>query len=81
MLSSFDYDLGFDPFNYVTVLLLCCGFIFLYMYFNCILFDFDFYYPRVNKDWLDGFANTIFTFTSPEQKEIVYIFIGRLKVH
>ena len=39
-------------------------------------FDFDFYYPRVNKDipykayscWLNGFANTIYTFTSPEQK-------------
>ena len=52
-------------------------------------FNFDFYYPRVNKDipyeaysyWLRGFADTIYTFTSPEQKEIVYIFIGRLEVH
>ena len=51
------------------------------MYFNCILFDFDFYYPRVNKDWLNGFADTIYTLASPEQKEIVYIFIGRLEVH
>ena len=52
-------------------------------------FDFGFYYPRVNKDiqykaysyWLSGFADTINTFTSPEQKEIVYTFIGRLEVH
>ena len=51
------------------------------MYFNCILFDFDFYYWRVNKDWLNGFADTIYTLASPEQKEMVYIFIGRLEVH
>ena len=61
------------------------------MYFMHIVvnFDFDFYYPRVNKDipykgysyWLSGFADTIYTFTSPDQKEIVYIFIGRLEVH
>ena len=37
MLSSFDYDLGFDPFNYVTVLLICCCFILFFTYFNCIL--------------------------------------------
>ena len=52
-------------------------------------FDFDFYYPRVNKDnpykgysyWLSSFADTIYTFASPDQKEIVYTFIGRLEVH
>ena len=54
-----------------------------------VSFDFDFYHLRVNKDilykaysyWLSGFADTIHTFTCPEQKEIVYIFIGRLEVH
>ena len=42
MLSSFDDDLGFDPFNYVTTSL----------YFNykfVVDFDFNFYYRRIKK--------------------------------
>ena len=54
-----------------------------------IVVNFDFYYPRVNKDnpykgysyWLSSFADTIYTFASPDQKEIFYTFIGRLEVH
>ena len=66
MLSSFDYDLGFDSFNHVTVLLLCCGFvlfiiiiiiiyfytyIYIYVFSRHIVvnFDYNFYYPRINK--------------------------------
>ena len=74
MLSSFDYDLGFDRFNYVTVLLSCCGFIFFINIFSLhivVNFDFDFYYPRINKNikckaysyWLNGFADTIYSYT------------------
>ena len=52
MLSSLHWDLGFNPFNYVTFLLLCCDFI-CFIYFNykiVVNFDFNFYYWRINKD-------------------------------
>ena len=54
MLSSFDYDLGFDPFNYVTVLLYVVVLFVLYILTAyCCNFDFNFYYPRINKDQID----------------------------
>ena len=52
MLSSLHWDLGFNPFNYVTFLLLCCDFI-CFIYFNhkiVVNFDFNFHYLRINKN-------------------------------
>ena len=51
MLSSFDYDLGFDPFNYATDLLYV-----VVLFVSYILtthfgyFDFNFYQLRINKN-------------------------------
>ena len=39
------------------------------------------YQQKAYSYWLNGFADTIYTLTSPKQKEIVFIFIGRLEVH
>ena len=52
MLSSLHWDIGFNPFNYVTFLLLCCDFI-CFIYFNhkiVVNFDFNFHYLRINKN-------------------------------
>ena len=52
MLSSLHWDLGFNPFNYVTFLLLCCDFI-CFIYFNykiVVNFDFNFHYLRISKN-------------------------------
>ena len=54
MVSSFDWDLGFDPFNYVTVLLyVVVLFVLCILTAYCCNFDFNFYYPRINKDKID----------------------------
>ena len=52
MLRSLNYDIGFDLFNYTTVLLyVVVFFCFIYLYYKVIAnFDFDFYYPRINKN-------------------------------
>ena len=51
MLSSFDYDLGFDPFNYVTVYFMLWFYLFdIFCLHIVVNFDFTCYYPRINKD-------------------------------
>ena len=61
MVSSFDWDLEFDPFNYVTVLLdVVVLFVLCILTAYCCNFDFNFYYPRINKDKITTLAETLF---------------------